>query len=75
MRSLRKNIKGGLSARAAIMIGVAFFLVAVVFPIGMTQVLAANTTGWNAAVTTIFTVLLPILCVIAVAIRFLPGSK
>ncbi len=64
-----------VGARTAIMLGVAFFLIAVVFPIGMTQVTAANTTDWNTAVTTVFTVLLPILAVIGLAIKFLPGAR
>jgi len=64
--------KMAMGAKSVIMIGVAFFLLAVVFPIAMTQVTGTNTTLWNAAVTTMFVTLLPILVIIGAAIKFLP---
>jgi len=69
------NTWAGMSAKSVILMGVAFFLLAVIFPIGMTQIVDANTTGWNAAVTTIFTILVPILAAIGIAVKFVPGSR
>jgi hypothetical protein len=65
----------GLSSKAIIGIGVSFFLLAILFPIAMDQVMAANMTGWNAAVKTIFSVVLPILVVIGTAIAYVRGTS
>lgn len=66
----------GLSAGKIVMLAVGFLLVAILTPIAMEQLIGANTTGWNAAVKTIFTVLLPVLYIIGVAISYVPrGGK
>ncbi|MDH7607705.1 MAG: hypothetical protein QHH12_08150 [Candidatus Bathyarchaeota archaeon] len=72
MRKFFKNIKAQISAGTIVLLAVGFLLVAVLTPIAMEQVVGANVTGWNAAVKTIFQVLLPILFVIGVAIRYIP---
>ena len=63
-----------LSTRAIVMAAVGFLLVAILTPIAMEQIVGANTTGWNAAVKTIFSVLLPILFVIGVAVSYVKDS-
>lgn len=72
---LRRSIKAGLSPRAAITMAISFFLAAVVLPIGLGEVYAANTTGWNAAVITIFQVLFPILAVVGLAMYWIPEMR
>lgn len=59
------------TVKAGIIIGISLFVVAVVFPLAMTQVVDANTTGWNAGVTTLFTVLLPVLGIVGIALKYL----
>lgn len=75
VNSFITDTQAGMSAKSVILMGVAFFLLAVIFPIGMTQIVDANTTGWNAAVTTIFTILVPILAAIGIAVKFVPGAR
>lgn len=66
------NKRGAVSYGDIITLGVSLFVMAIVFPLAMTEITGANTTGWETAVVTIFTVLLPILGIISVAIRYLP---
>lgn len=54
------------------LLAIAFFVSAIVMPIGISEVANANTTGWNTAVTTVFTILFPILAIIALVLRFVP---
>lgn len=61
-----------LNAATIVLLAVGFLLTAILTPIAMEQIIGANTTGWNTAVKTIFTVLLPVLYVIGVAIRYIP---
>jgi len=63
------------SVKSIILAAVGFLMVAVLTPIGMEQIVGANTTAWETAVTTIFTVLLPILYIIGVAIAFIKTGK
>ena len=65
----------GMTSSSVVGLVVAFFLMAILFPIAMDQVVAANTTSWNSAVTTIFTVVLPILVVISAAIGFIKSES
>lgn len=58
-----------------VLLAVGFLLVAILTPIAMDEIVGANTTGWNSAVKTIFTVLLPVLYIIGVAIRYVPTTK
>ena len=70
-----KNKKGGVTAGTIVMLSVGFLLVAILTPIGMREVVGANTTDWQDSVITIFQVLLPILYIVGVAIRYVPGSR
>lgn len=54
---------------------VGFFLIAILFPIALSEVANATTTNWEASVITIFQTVLPIIAVIGVAIAFLPEIK
>lgn len=59
-----------------IVLAVGFLLVAILTPIAMNELVGANTTGWQTSVKTMFTVLLPILYIIGVAVRYVPhGNK
>ena len=61
--------EAGLTARGAAAMAVAFLIAAITMPIGLDAIYTANTTGWDAAVITIFTILFPILFVVAVALK------
>lgn len=61
-----------LALSDVVLMAVSFLLVAVLGPIAIGEVYGANVTGWNAAVKTIFQVLLPIIWVIGVAIAYIP---
>jgi len=55
-------------------IAVGLLMAAIIFPLAMTTLLAANHTGVNATVWTVVSVLVPILAVIAIALYFLPKA-
>lgn len=57
---------GSLNPEVVIGIAIAIFIAAVVFPLAMTQIAAANTTGWNTSVTTMFTVLVPVIGIVSI---------
>jgi hypothetical protein len=61
-----------VSVDDVIIMAVSFLLVAVLGPIAIGEVFGANVTGWNAAVKTIFQVLLPIIWIVGVAIKYVP---
>ena len=66
------NRIGNLTARGAAAMGIAFMVAAIVMPIGLNQIYnqsLTNTTGWNPAVTVIFTILFPILFIVAVSLK------
>jgi hypothetical protein len=68
--------RAGISISDVVMMAVSFLLVAVLGPIAIGEVVGANVTGWNAAVKTIFQVLLPIIWIIGIAIAYVPrGGK
>jgi len=67
-----RNTRGQIGAGTIAMLTVAFLLVAILTPIAMNEITRINTSGWNTAVATMFTVLLPILFVIGIAIRYVP---
>lgn len=58
-----------------IIMGVSFFLLAIIGPIAIGEIAGANTTGWESAVITIFQTLLPIIWIIGVAIKYIPRGK
>lgn len=60
-----------LSVRNIILSAVGFLLVTILTPIAMTELVGANTTGWETAVTTIFSTVLPIIYIIGIAYAFI----
>ena len=58
--------------RYAIMLAIAFIATAYLMPIGLQAVATANLTGVNVAVASIFTVVLPILGILGLALAFMP---
>lgn len=64
--------RAGITAGTIVMLAVGFLLVAILTPIAMTEIVGANTTGWEASVKTIFSVLLPILYIIGIALYYIP---
>jgi hypothetical protein len=69
MRSTRGEVE------KIVTLAVALLVFAIIFPIAMSQVVSANTTGWQSSVATIFTVLVPILGALAVALIFIKYVK
>lgn len=65
------RVAGGLLIETAILIPVSILVSAVLIPPAFQTVYGANTTGWNAAVITVFQVLLPVLAIIAIAYQFI----
>lgn len=62
-------------AKTVVTIIVAFFVFMIAFPIAQYQIVAAtNASLWDAAVNTIFMILLPVLAAIGVALKFIPGG-
>lgn len=60
-----------LGIKNVVLSAVGFFLVVILTPIAMSELVGANTTGWETAVTTVFTVVLPIVYIIGVAYAFI----
>lgn len=71
-RSLKLR-KGEVSKIIGVAVGL--LVAAVLVPVAITQIVSTSTTGWNQAVATIFTVLLPILAVVAMALYFMPKGR
>jgi len=71
-KMFKRNIKGGVNANLIIMMAVGFLLVAIMAPIALNEIANTTTTDWNASVVTIFTILLPIIFIIGIAIRYVP---
>ena len=62
----------GLTARGAAVMAIGFLVACICIPIGMEQIYnetLTNMTGWNPAVVTIFSVLFPLLFIIAIALK------
>lgn len=72
-KAFKMATRGAATVNNAIVLAVAFLVAAIAMPIGIGQIYSANTTGWNTAVTTIFTILFPILGVIGAALPFIPA--
>lgn len=49
-------------------------MVAILTPIAMGELVDANTTGWQASVVTVFTVVLPIVYIIGIAYAFIKDA-
>lgn len=63
-----------LNARNIVLSAVGFLLVAILTPIAMGELVDANTTGWQASVTTVFTVVLPIVYIVGIAYGFIKDA-
>lgn len=58
--------------RYAITLAIAFIAVAYLMPVALQAISEANMTGVNTAVASIFTVVLPILGILGLALAFMP---
>lgn len=58
--------------RYVVELAVTIFLAAYILPPAISAIAGANVTGWNAAVVTIFQILLPILVIVTVALALMP---
>ena len=74
MRKFLRN-KKAVGAGAVVSIAVGLLICAYLFPIGINAIMDSNTSVWDTAVTTIFTVVLPILATVGVALKFIPSAK
>lgn len=63
-----------ISARNIVLSAVGFLLVAILTPIAMGELVDANTTGWQASVVTVFTIVLPIVYIIGIAYGFIKDA-
>jgi len=59
----------------ALTIGVSLVILGAVLPTAIFTLIATDTSQWNSAVTTIYTVVLPLLAVIGIVFWFMPHSK
>jgi len=67
--------KKAITSSGIIGLAVSFFLVAIMGPIAIGTIANTTTTNWDPAVVTIFQVVLPIIWVIGVALKYLPGKE
>jgi len=64
-----------MNPRTVVILVLSFIIAAVLLPIALNQIGTTSHTLWNAAVWTIFSVVFPILVVIALAIKYIPSGK
>ena len=74
MRKFLQN-KKAVSPQAIVGIAVSLLVAAVLVPVAMTQILGANQSGWDASLILIFGTVVPILAIIGIAIKYIPGSR
>lgn len=74
LRKLFKD-KRAITSSSIIGLAVSFFLVAIMGPIAIGTIANTTTTNWDASVVTIFQVVLPIIWVVGVALKYLPGRE
>jgi len=65
--------RGEISTIVSIAIGL--LIAGILLPIAISQIYATQTTGWSSAVIVVFTVLLPVLAVLGIAMVFLGKVK
>ena len=70
-----KDTRAAVTAKSIVTLAIGFVLLAYLLPIGLDGIYAANTTLWETAVTTIFTVVLPLIAVIAGALMFISDLR
>jgi len=63
-----------MNVRFLVLMGLAFIVSAVLIPYVFNTIAGTTHSGWNAAVWTIFSIVLPIVGAIALAIKFIPGA-
>ena len=63
---------GSASLTYVIMLSIALIVCAYTIPMGLVAIAEANLTGVNAIISTMFTVVLPLLVVLGVALGFMP---
>jgi len=59
----------------ALTIGVSLVILGAILPTAIFSLIATDTTNWNSAVATIYSVVLPLLAVIGIVFWFMPHSK
>jgi len=64
------KLGAGSLAKDVIAVIIALFVFAILSPIALNQIYSTNTSGWNSAVATLFSVFVPVMAVLAVAIGF-----
>ena len=64
-----------INANDIIYSAIGFILAVIITPIAMGTFVSTSVTGWNAAVVTIFQVLIPVLYFIGLGIYFLPKFR
>ena len=67
--------KRGITSSSIIGLAISFFLVAILGPLAIGTIANTTTTNWDPSVITVFQVVLPIIWIIAVAIKYLPGKE
>jgi len=78
---LRKFVRNNKAITTGAIVGLAvsFFLVAIMGPIAIGRIANISywnqTDNWDASVLTIFQVVLPIIWVVGVALKYLPGRE
>ena len=77
MNFLRKFLRNqkAITSGGIIGLAVSFFLVAIMGPIAIGTIANTTTTNWDASVVTIFQVVLPIIWVVGIALKYLPGKE
>jgi len=70
-----KNNERAITSGEIVGIAVSFFLVAILGPIAIGTIANTTTTNWDSAVVTIFQVVLPILWVVGIGVKYLPGRE
>ena len=75
LKKFRNDVRGAVTAKSIVTLAIGFVLLAYLIPIGLDGIYAANTTLWETAVTTIFTVVLPLIAVIAGALMFITDLR
>lgn len=71
--------KRAISSGEIVGLAVSFFIVAIMAPIALSRIVAITTANqtfyWDASVLTIFQVVLPIIWLVGVALKYLPGRE
>ena len=69
--TFKANTRGDAILDKVIGIGIGLFVAGILVAQGITQIISANTTGWDTGVKTVFVVLLPVLGVVGLVYAFI----